>query len=450
MNITRENIDNVNAVIKISIEKPDYEPKVEQKLKEYRQKADMPGFRPGKAPLGLIKKRFGKSLLIDEVNTLLSQKLTGYLMEEKLQILGEPLANEEQQKPIDWDKDENFEFVFDIALSPEIEVSLSEKDKIDYHKIKVSDEMIDEQVNMITSQMGQNKEVDKVIEKGLVRGDFVQLDDEGNEIEDGIQPDGVLLAIDLIKDKDIQKEFIGKKKGDTVVFDPVKAYEDVHEVQHMLNISHEQAHDLNSEFKFTINEALEFEKAELNEELYKKIYGEDTDIKTEEDLRKRLEEELASNLVHSSEQRFAMDTRDTLVEKINPELPEAFLKRWLRVANKDVTEEQIEKDFDGFLKDLKWQLIKDKIIKENELKVEEEEAFDFAKQLAQAQYAQYGIPNVPEDQLESFAKMILDKQEEKERVYNKLLEDKVVGVVKDKVSVNEKEVTQEEFTELSK
>jgi trigger factor len=450
MNITRENTDNVNAVIKITIEKPDYEPRLEQKLKEYRQKADMPGFRPGKAPIGLIKKRFGKSLLIDEVNNLLSQKLTGYLIEEKLQILGEPLPNEEQQTPIDWDKDENFEFVFDIALAPEFEVALDEKDKINYYKIKVSDEMIDQQVDMITSQMGQNKEVDEVKEEGLVRGDFVQLNEEGNEIEDGIRPEGVLLAIDLIKDKDIQSKFIGKKKGDIIIFDPVKAYEDVHEVQHMLNISHEQAHDLNSEFKFTIKETLEFEKAELNEELYKKIYGEGTDIKTEEDLRKRLAEELASNLVHSSEQRFAMDTRDTLVEKMNPELPEAFLKRWLRVANKDVTEEQIENDFDGFLKDLKWQLIKDKIINENELEVEEEEAFDFAKQLAQAQYAQYGIPNVPEDQLESFAKMILEKQEEKERIYNKLLEDKVVGVVKDKVSVDEKEVTQEEFTELSK
>ena len=450
MNITRENTDNVNAVLKITIEKPDYEPKVEEKLKEYRQKADMPGFRPGKAPLGLIKKRFGKSLLIEEVNTLLSQKLTSYLMEEKLQILGEPLANEEQQKPIDWDKDENFEFVFDIALAPEIDIPLDEKEKISYYKIKVSDEMIDEQVEMIKSQLGENKDVDEVKEKGLVRGDFVQLDEEGNEIEGGIRPEGVLLAIDLIKDKDIQQEFIGKKKGDTVVFDPVKAYEDVHEVQHMLNISHEQAHDLNSEFKFTINEPLEFEKAELNEELYKKIYGEDTDIKTEEDLRKRLEKELAANLVHSSEQRFAMDVRDTLIEKVNPELPEAFLKRWLRVANKDVTEEQIENDFNGFLKDLKWQLIKDNLIKENELKVEEEEAFDFAKQLAQAQYAQYGIPNVPEDQLESFAKMILEKQEEKERLYNKLLEDKVVAVVKDKVSLDEKEVTQEEFTELSK
>lgn len=450
MNITRENTDNVNAVIKITIEKSDYESKVEEKLKEYRQKADMPGFRPGKAPIGLIKKRFGKSLLIDEVNTLLSQKLTGYLMEEKLQILGEPLANEEQQKPIDWDKDENFEFVFDIALTPDFEIPLDEKEKINYYKIKVSDEMIDEQVNMIASQMGENKEVDKVIEKGLVRGDFVQLDEEGKEIEEGIRPEGVLLAVDLIKDKDIQKEFIGKKKGDTIVFDPVKAYEDVHEVQHMLNISHEQAHDLNSEFKFTINETLEFEKAELNEELYKKIYGEDTEIKTEKDLRKRLEEELAANLVHSSEQRFTLDVHNTLLEKVNPELPEAFLKRWLRIANKDVTEEQIENDFEGFLKDLKWQLIKEKLIKENELKVEEEEAFDFAKQLAQAQYAQYGIPNVPEDQIESFAKMILEKKEEKERLYNKLIEDKVVAVVKDKVSLNEKEVTEKEFTELSK
>lgn len=450
MNITRENTDNVNAVLKVQIEKPDYEKTVEDKLKEYRQKADMPGFRPGKAPLGLIKKRFGKSVLLDEVNQLLSQKLTSYLMEEKLQILGEPLANEEQQKPIDWDKDENFEFVFDIALAPEIEVPLDEKDKINYYKIKVSDDMVNEQIDMIKSQMGQNKEIDEVKEDGLVRGDFVELDDEGNEKEDGIKPEGVLLSIDLIKDEEIKNEFIGKKQGDTLIFDPVKAYDNRHEVGHMLNISHEQAEELNSIFKFTIKEPLEFEKAELNEELYKKIYGEDTDIKTEEDLRNRLKDELASNLVHSSEQRFAMDVRDTLIDKVNPELPEAFLKRWLKVANKDVTEEQIENDFDGFLKDLKWQLIKDFIIKENELKVEEEEAFNFAKQVAQAQYAQYGIPNVPEEQLESFAKMILEKQEEKERLYNKLLEDKVVGVVKDKVSLNEKEVTQEEFTELSK
>ncbi len=371
-------------------------------------------------------------------------------MEEKLQILGEPLANEDQQKPIDWDKDESFEFVFDVALTPEIEVPLSEEDKFDFFKIKVSDEMIDQQVDMIRSQMGENKETEKVEEKGLVRGDLIQLDEEGNELEDGIRPEGVLLSVDLIKNDEIKKEFTGKKKDDTLVFDPVKAYENRHEVGHMLNISHEQAEELNSNFKFIVKEPLEFIKAELSEDLYKKIYGEDTEVKTEEDLRKKLQEEIASSLIHSSEQKFAVDTRDTLIDKVDPELPEAFLKRWLRVANEDVTEEQIENDFGGFLKDLKWQLIKDHIIKENELKVEEDEAFDFAKQLAQAQYAQYGIPNVPDDQLESFAKMILEKPEEKERLHNKLLEDKVIDVVKEKVTLDEKEVTQEEFNEMTK
>jgi trigger factor len=450
MNITRENIDNVNAVIKVSIEKPDYEKTVEEKLKEYRQKADIPGFRPGKAPAGLIKKRFGNSVLLEEVNQMISQNLSKYLMEEKLQILGEPLASEKNQKPIDWNNDENFEFAFDVALAPEIDVPLSEDDKINYYTIQVSDDMINQQLDMIGSQMGQNKETGEVKDKGMVRGDYAELDDEGQELEEGIRPQGVLLSIDLIKDEEIKEQFIGKKKGDVVIFDPVKAFENRHELGHMLNISHEQAEELNSIFKFTITETLEFEKAELNEELYKKIYGEDTEIKSEEDLRNKLKEEIAVNLSHSSDQKFAVDVRDALIEKVNPELPEAFLKRWLRVANKDVTEEQIENDFDSFLKDLRWQLIKNFLIKENELKVEENEAFDFAKQVAHAQYSQYGIPNAPEDQLEAFAKMILEKPEEKERLYNKILEDKVIGVVKDKISLQNKEVTQEKFNEITK
>ena len=450
MNITKENIDNVNAVIKVLIEKPDYEKTVEEQLKEYRQKANIPGFRPGKAPAALIKRKFGNSVLLEEVNKMISQNLTRYLMEEKLQILGEPLASKEKQKPIDWENDENFEFAFDIALSPEIDVPLSEEDKINYFTIRVSDEMIDQQVEMITSQMGTNEETEAVKENGVVRGDFAELDDEGQELEEGICPQGVLISVDRIKDEAIKKEFIGKKKGDTIIFDPVKAFENRHEVGHMLNISHEQAEELNSTFKFTITETLEFKKAELNEALYKKIYGEDTEIKTEEDLRKQLKEEIAASLKNSSEQKFAVDVRDTLVEKINPELPEAFLKRWLRESNKDVTEEQIENDFDGFLKDLRWQLIKNFLIKANDLKVEEDEAFDFAKRVAQAQYSQYGMPNAPEDQLESFAKMILEKPEEKERLHNKLLEDKVVGIVKEKITLEEKEVTQEEFNEMAK
>ena len=448
MNISRENINDVNAVLKVLIEKADYEKPVEDTLKDYRKKATVPGFRPGKVPAGLIKKRFGKAALVEEVNKQLSHNLSKYIVEEKLQILGEPLPNNEQQKDIDWDSDENFEFIFDIALAPKVDVTLDKEMELPYYTIKVSDEMIDKQVERIKTQLGENVEAEEVNEKGLVRGDFEQLDENGEVVPDGIQPKGVLLSIDLIKDEEIKKEFIGKKKEDVLVFDPVKAYNNRHEVGHMLNISHEQADELDSTFRFTIKEVLKFKEAELNEELYKKIYGEDTEIKTEEDLRAKVKEEIAENLIYSSEHKFTLDTRDNLIEKSNIELPADFLKRWLIEVNNNLTEEQVENEFDGFLKDLKWQLITDNIKKENELKVDEKEALDFSKQMARAQYGQYGIYDVPEEQLESYAKMILEKPEEKENIYKKLLEDKVVAVVKEKVTINNKEVTEEEFREM--
>lgn len=450
MNITRENKNEVNAVIKISVEKEDYAKPVEDTLKDYRKKASIPGFRPGKVPAGLIQKRFGKAVLIEEVNKILSQSLSKYLVDEKLKILGEPMPEKDEQKNIDWDQDENFEFAFEIGMAPEVDVNLDENINLPYYKIKVSDEMIDKQVEQIKTQMGQNVEAGEVKENGLVRGDFVQLDENRETIDEGIQPESVLLSIDLMKEAAIKKEFIGKKKDDEVIFDPVKAYQNRHEVSHMLNVSHEEAEELNSDFKFTIKEVLEFKKAELNEELYKKIYGEDTEVKTEEDLRARIKDEFAENLVYSSDHKFTLDTRDELVEKVDIELPEGFLKRWLLEANKDVTEEQIENDFDGFLKDLRWQLITDDIIKKNELKAEPEEATDFAKQLARAQYSQYGIFDVPEEQLDGYAKMILEKPEEGEKIYKKLLEDKVIGVVKEKGTLQEKEISQEEFNEMMK
>ncbi|MDD4107337.1 MAG: trigger factor [Prolixibacteraceae bacterium] len=448
--MTRENIDNVNAVIKILIEKPDYEKTVEEKLKEYRQNSSLPGFRPGKAPAGLIKKRFGKAILLDEVNKMLSQNLTKYLVEEKLQILGEPLGNQELQKQIDWDKDEDFEFVFDIALSPEIEISLDDKISIPYYTITVTDEMIDSQIELITSQMGENVKAEEVKEQSMLKGNFIELNENNEEVEEGIRPENVVMSIDLIKDEEIKKIFLGKKTGETVVFNPVTAYENRHEVGHMLNISHEEADELNSNFKFTINEIMEFQKAELNEELYKKAFGEDTEIKTEEDLKNQIKKEIASNLSQSSDRKFALDTRDALIEKINPALPEPFLKRWLKETNREVTEEQIENDFDGFTKDLKWQLIKNSIIKDNELKVEENEVFEFAKDIAYAQYSRYGIINAPDEQLESFAKIILEKPEEKEKLYSKLIEDKIIGVVKEKITLDNKEVTQEQFNDMIK
>ncbi len=448
MNITRENIDNVNAVINIAIEKADYEKQVADVLKDYRQKASIPGFRPGKAPKGLIQKRFGTAVLVEEVNKLLSHNLSKFLVDEKLPILGEPLPNEEKQAPINWETDENFTFTFDVALAPEVKVSLDKDNKLKYYKIAVSDEMVQQQEEMAANQLGENVPAEEANETSSVRGNFVQIDAEGNDVEGGIAPEGVILAVDRIKDEEVKKSFVGCKKDDIIIFDPVKAFDNRHEVGHMLNIKHEEADELNSEFKFTVTEVLQFQKAELNEELFKKLYGEETEVKTIEDFRARIKEEIARSLVSSSEYKFAIDTRDSLVEQANLELPEAFLKRWLKEVNKELTEEQIDQDFDGFMKDLQWQLIKDSIAKEAEVKVTPEEAEDFAKNIALAQYQQYGIYDVPEEQLESFAKMMLEKPEENERIYKKLHEDKVIAIVKEKVTIEEEEISQEEFTKM--
>lgn len=449
MNITRENIDAVSSVVTIQIEKSDYEKPVADKLKEYRQKASVPGFRPGKVPAGLIQKRFGAAVLVEEINSLLSKNLSEYISDQKLSILGEPMPAA-SQKEINWDKDEVYEFSFDLALSPEINLELGNGNAFDYYKIIVTDEMIDRQLDMVTSQMGKNIPAESIGEKSLARGDFHQLDENGNAVEEGIKTDGVLLSVDLIKDSEIKNSFLNLKKDDVVVFDPVKAYEDRHEVGHLLNIKHEIADELNSNFKFTITEILDFEKAELNEELFKKIYGEETEITTAEEFMDKIKSEIATNLSYSSEFKFATDTRKALLEITNIQLPELFLKRWLISVNKQLTEEQIETDFPHFLTDLKWQLIKNKVIEDNKLQVNEDEVFEFAKKMAQAQFQQYGYFDIPAEQLELFAKRILEKPEENERIYKKLFEDKVIEAIKGQVDILEKEITQEDFNELTK
>ena len=448
MNITRENINNVNAVINITIEKADYEKQVEDVLKDYRQKASIPGFRPGKAPKGLIQKKFGMAVLVDEVNKLLSQNLSKFLVDEKLSILGEPLPNEEKQAAINWESDENFVFSFDVAIAPEVKIILDKNDTFKYYKIAVSDEMIHQQEDMAASQLGQNVPAEEAKDDSTVRGDFVQIDSEGNEVEGGIAPKSVLIAVDRIKNEDIKKSFVGCKKDDIIIFDPVKAFEDRHEVGHMLNISHEEGDKLDSEFKYSVTEILQFEKAVLDEELFKKLYGEETEVKTIEDFRNRIREELANNLIFSSDHKFAQDVHEALMEKTEVELPESFLKRWLLAVNKEMTEEQIDKDFEGFMKDLKWQLIKDSVAKESQISVTPEEAGEFAKKMALAQYQQYGIYDVPEEQLESFARMIIEKPEEEDRIYKKIQEDKVIYAIREKVTIEEEEVSQEDFNKM--
>ncbi|HPR60738.1 MAG TPA: trigger factor [Prolixibacteraceae bacterium] len=448
MNITREQINDLNGVIRVSIEKSDYESKVEKALKEYRKKANMPGFRPGMVPLGLIKKMYGKAALVEEVNTILTQELSKYLVDEKLNILGEPLPNDDKQKEIDWDNDTDFEFIFDIGFAPESKVSFDKRSKFTQYSVTVTDEMIEEQVKAYTNRFGENKSTDIVEESGTLRGNIAQLDADGNEAEDGIKVEMALISVDVIKDEEIKKSFVGKKIDDEVVFDIKKAYPNNVEISYLLNIEKEAADKIEGNFKITIKEINTFVPAEVNTDLFKNIYGDDTEIADEKAFREKVAAEISEAFRSSIEYKFATDTREQLVSKSKMEFPVEFLKRWLKATNKDITDEQIEAEFDMFLTDLKWQIIKEEIIKENELKVEENEVMDLAKEVAAAQFRQYGMFNVPDEHLDGFAKQMLSKKEDVNRLYNKKMEDKIMEVIKSKVNVEEKAVSREEFEKL--
>ena len=448
MNITRENIDELNGLIRVSIEKADYETSVEDVLKDYRKKVNMPGFRPGKVPAGLVKKMYGKAALVDEVNKILTQELSKYLANEKLNLLGEPLPNEEKQKDIDWDKDSDFEFIFDIGFAPEIKVNLDKRSKYTFYKIAVSDEMVNDQVKAYTSRFGKSESTDVVEAEGTVRGNIVQLNADGNVKEDGASVEMALISIDVIKDEEIKKNFVGKKVDDEVVFDIKKAYPNNTEIGYLLNISKEEAAAIEGDFKITIKEINKFVEAEINEDLFKEVYGEETEIKDEAAFRTQVKTEIEAAYIPSSDYKFANDARDTLVEKTTMEFPLEFLKRWLKATNKELTAEQIDSDFNLFITDLKWQVIKEEIIKENELKVEEAEVLDLAKDVAAAQFRQYGMFNVPEEHLEGFVQQMMSKEEDRNRLYSKKMEDKIMEVIKSKVNVAEKEVSREEFDKL--
>lgn len=448
MNITRENTDALNGIIRVSIEKADYESKVADVLKEYRKKANMPGFRPGKIPVGLINKMYGKAAMVEEINKILTQELSKYLVEEKLNIFGEPLPNEELQKTINWEKDSEFEFVFDIGFAPEVKVNLDKKNKFIQHNVIVSDEMIKDQAKAYTSRFGESKPTESVELSGTVRGNIVELDAEGNEKEEGTSAEMALLSIDMIKDEDIKNEFIGKKVDDTVIFDIKKAYPNDTEISYLLNIDKEEVANLGTNFKVTIKEISKFVEAEINEELFTKIYGDDTEIKDEKAFHEKITAEILEAYKPSSEYRFATDARNMLISINEMEFPVEFLKRWLIATNKELTTEQIEKDFDYFVEDLKWQVIKDSIIKENELKVEEADVIELAKEVARAQFRQYGMMDVPDEHLDGFVNQMISKNEDRNRLFNKKMEDKIMDVVKSKVTVEVKEVSKEDFEKL--
>lgn len=448
MQISRTNTDELNAVIRLTIEKSDYEATVNETLKDYRKKANMPGFRKGMVPAGLIKKMYGKAVLAEEINKMLSNELNRYLNEEKLQILGEPLPNETEQKPIDFNHDENFEFVFDLGLSPVIDIDFKKLGKLPYYEIAIDEEMIDHQVEAFQNRFGSYLEAEDAEEKDNLVGSLKQLDEKGAVLEGGIQVEEAQVSMQMVKDKKIRATLLGKKAGDVVRFNPKKGFDSDQYLKQTLKINDEQAASLSGDFELAIVKVNTFVPAELNEELFQKSLGGVTDVTTIEQFREKIAEDLKANLGYSSEYRFLVDTKEAMVNYVGMKLPEEFLKRWLVYSNEKITREQVEEEFPHFVKDLEWTLIKNRLSKDNQLQVGEADVVALAKETALMQFRQYGMFNVPEEYLDNYAKSILKNEEERHRLIEKKSESMVLEFIKVNGNLDLKKVSQKAFDDL--
>ncbi len=447
MNILKEEVNALNAVLKLKIDKGDYEPKVEEALKDYRKKAAIKGFRPGHAPASLINKLYRKPVIVEEVNKLISESLSKYLVEQKLNILGEPLPSE-QQKPIDWENQEDFEFAFDLGLVPEFELKLSKKDKVPYYTIKVDDKLREIYSNSYRQRNGSYQPVEVTAENDLVKATLNELNDDESPKDGGIYVESASISIALVADETEKAKLIGLKAGDVVTVNTLKAFPNATDKAALLHISKDKLVDVQPLFQVTVTETMTFVKAELDQEFFNKVYGEGV-VNSVEEFNAKMDEEISKNLAHESDHRLLIDLKDKLIEKFKIELPKEFLIRWLVAVNEGKhTHEQIESEFPMFEKDLSWQLIRDKVALENELKINEEEVHAFAMNFARQQFASYGMSQMPDEYLVSYADSVLKKEGEKRKIQEKLLEDKAVVIIREAIKLDEKEVTTDEFNNL--
>ncbi len=448
MNITKENVDALNATLKISIDESDYSERVDEVLKDYRKKVSLNGFRPGKVPAGLVKKMYRTPVMVEEINKLVSESIGNYLKDEDVRILGEPLPSEKQQKEIDWEKQSEFEFDFDLGLAPQLEITLSHKDKVPMYEISIDKKMINETKDSYAGRMGQMLPVEQIEGTETLKGDFLQIDKEGNLIEGGIESIDSSLSLEVIKDKKIKTSFAARQVGDHVDFDIRKAFPNDTEISSLLKIDKSAVVEIAPNFRYSIKEIAKFEKAEINQELFDKIYGKD-EVKSMEEFDGKISEELKTGLARDAEYRFTIDAKKVMLKKFKFDLPVEFLKRWLLLANEEkFTAEQISEDFPKFEDDLKWQLIRDQIVKMQEIKVEAEEVMQSAKEMALMQFQQYGMSNVPEENLESYAKEMLKNEEEQKKNVERILETKVVAYIRENVKLDNKQITIEKFNKL--
>lgn len=452
MNILFENPDKVNGLMTVTVEEADFKDDVEKTLKDYRKKANFPGFRPGMVPMGLIKKQFGASVKMDTLNKFVGEKIYTYIKDNKIQMLGEPLPSEKQE-PVDIEKDGPYTFMFDIAVAPEFKIELNGDTKLAYYNIKADDKLIDQQVDMFASQLGSYEKADSYDgeQRDMLKGDLRELDADGNTKEGGITVDGAVMMPEYIKVEDQKKLFDNAKPGDIIAFNPRKAYPDNDaEVASLLKIDREAVKSMDSDFSYQVIEISRFKKAEVNQEMFDHVFGKDA-VKSEEEFRARIAEGLKPQLQANSDYKFLIDVRKYAENAVGElTFPDALLKRVMLLNNKDKGEEYVEKNYDESIRQLKWHLIKEQLVAANNIKVEDADVKAAAKEAARMQFAQYGMNNVPDEYLDNYAGEMLKKRDSAAGFVDSAVENKLVQALKGVVTLDEKTVTLDEFNELMK
>ena len=450
MNISFEAPDKINGLMTITLEKDDYQGEVEKTLKDYRKRANVPGFRPGMTPMGLIKRQYGAAVKVDVVNKMLGEKLYEYVRENKIQMLGEPLPSDKQET-LDFEGDAPLTFKFDIAVAPEFEAKLSGKDKIDYYNITVDDKLIDQQVEMYQQRAGHYDKVESydAEQRDMLKGDLRELDADGNVKEGGITVADAVLMPQYMKVDDQKKLFDGAKLGDIITWNPRKAYpESDVEVSSLLKIQKEDVKDHEGDFTYQITEISRYVKAEVNQQLFDQTFGEGN-VKDEKEFRQKISDMISQQFKSDSDYKFLLDIRKHMEKKVGKlEFPEALLKRVMLNNNKDKGEKFVEENFEASIKELGWHLIKEQLVAAQNIKVEDDDLKAVAKEAARAQFAQYGMSNVPEEYLDNYAAEMLKKRENVDGLVDRAVDVKLTAALKDVVKLNEKDITLEDFQKM--
>lgn len=439
--------DKINGLLTVTIEEDDFKNDVEKELKNYRKRANVPGFRPGMVPMGLIRRQYGNAVKMDVVNNKLSEEVNKYIQDNKINMLGMPLGSE-KQTPVDLEKDAPYTFMFDIAVAPEFDIELSDKDAIDYYDITVDDKLVDQQVDGFASRFGAYQKAEEYKEGDVLKGDLRELDAEGNTKEGGVEVEGATVMPQYLKDDDQKKLFEGAKAGDIITFNPYKAYAGGAEVATLLKVEREKKDDYQGDFSYQITEVQHFEKHAVDQELFDQVFGKD-EVKDEKSFREKIAEGVKQQLATDEDFRFLQDLRKYAEEKVGQlTYPDALLKRVLKENNKDKDDEFINKNYEESLKDLTWSLIKNKLAEKAEVKVNDDDVKNVAREIARAQFAQYGMQNVGEEYVNNYAEELLKQRDTVNQFAERAVDEKLVAAIKPVVKLNHKEISLEDFNKM--